>query len=155
MIWRKEHETWKAFGTEILGTTGLASVWSESTSTSGPSEPLASLTRPLNRTAAWDLTVKRPFYRPARRRGGSTKLAQLWLAAKALTETNYQRLYEELCCTRLPPLRANGRNAGLAMTWLRVKRLDKGGRGSSNHTKGVWLPKWRYYGVAIQYGDRK
>ena len=45
----------------ISGTTGLASGWSEWTGTAGPSEPLASLTSPLNMTAAWDLTVKRPF----------------------------------------------------------------------------------------------
>lgn len=43
---------------EILGITGLASVWS----TSGPSEPVASLTPPLTKkTAAWELTVKWPF----------------------------------------------------------------------------------------------
>lgn len=48
-------------GREMAGTTGLASGWSEWINTFGPSEPLASLTPPLNKTAAWDLTVKWPF----------------------------------------------------------------------------------------------
>lgn len=87
----------KSLKRNILGITGLASVWS----TSGPSEPVASLTPPLTKkTAAWDLTVKWPFTDQPDKEGYDT-LAQLWLAAKALT-TNCQRLYEELCCTSLP-----------------------------------------------------
>lgn len=63
-MWHKIEGAWKAFEIktrEISGTTGLASGWSEPTSDTGPSEPLESLTPPLNKTAAWDLTVKRPF----------------------------------------------------------------------------------------------
>lgn len=74
MIWHKYRKLKKAFECkqmEILGTTGLASGWSEWTSTSGPSEPLVSLNPPLNRTAAWDLTVKRPLTDQPEK-GGST-----------------------------------------------------------------------------------
>lgn len=46
---------------EILETTGLASGWIERTSTCGPSEPLASLSSPMDKTAALNLIVKQPF----------------------------------------------------------------------------------------------
>ena len=73
-MWQKGDGAYKASECktrEISGTTGLASGWSERTSNTGPSEPLASLTPPLNKTAAWDLTVKRPF-RDQPDKGGST-----------------------------------------------------------------------------------
>lgn len=51
---------------EVFGITGLASVWS----TSGPSEPVASLTQPLRKNdCCLGLTCEMAFYRPARQRG--------------------------------------------------------------------------------------
>lgn len=75
----------------IVGTTGLVSVWSELTSTSGPSEPLASLTQPPGQDCCLGLNCETAFLLTSQTKGRSFhKLAQLWLAAQALTETNYQ-----------------------------------------------------------------
>lgn len=119
MMWckRRQNLAFEYFGMVIVGTTGLVSVWSELTSTSGPSEPLASLTQPPGQDCCLGLNCETAFLLTSQIKGRSFhKLAQLWLAAQALTETNYQRLYKELCCTRLPSSEGNGREAGLAMT---------------------------------------
>lgn len=67
----------------ILGTTGLASGWSEWINSIGPSEPLASRIHPLNKTAAWDLTVKWPFTDSQKK--GVLQTSTTSLVAKALT----------------------------------------------------------------------
>lgn len=99
------------------------------------------------------LNCETAFYRPARQKG-FYKLAQHWLVAEALT-TNFQRLYEELCCTRRP-VWGHGRIAGLGMTWLSESRAFGQGRPWVLHPHHwVWLPKWSYKGVAIKYGERQ
>lgn len=155
-VWHKVEGAWKAFECkrrEILGTTGLASGWSERTSVTGPSELLASLTSPLNKTAAWDLTVKRPFTDQPEKRG-FYKLAQHWLVAKALTQTikDYTRNY----AAQDGPSEGTAGMRVLGRAWLSKSQVFGQGRPRILHPHHwIWLPKWSYKGVAIKYGEKQ
>lgn len=153
-IWHKIEEAWRLLKykrMEILGTTGLPSGWCEWTSTSGPSEPYG-VSRPIpEQDCCLGLNCEMAFYRPARQRGFD-KLAQLWLVAKALT-TNYQRLYKELCCTRLP-IWGHGRNAGLAMTWL-FESIWTAEAAGPPYTAAGLTAKVMVQRVAIKCGERQ
>lgn len=116
-----------------------------------PSEPYG-VSRPIpEQDCCLGLNCEMAFYRPARQRGFD-KLAQLWLVAKALT-TNYQRLYKELCCTRLPTW-GHGRNAGLAMTWLSESIWTAEATGPRYTAVGL-TAKVMVWRVAIKCGERQ
>lgn len=156
MIWHKVEDAWKAYECmwmEILGTTGLAPGWSEWTSTSGPSGPLASLTPPLNKTAAWDLTVKMAFYRPARLRG--VLQTSTTLVSCESTNNKLSKTIQGTMLHKTVRLRAWQEYGSCDDLTLRVKHLDKGGHEFSMTHQWVWLPKWSYKEVAIKYGERQ
>lgn len=120
---------------EISGATGLASGWSEWTSTSDPSEPLASLTSPLNKTACLGLNCETAFYRPARQKGGFYKLAQHWLVAgKKSTDNKLSKTIQGTMLHKTARPRAwQACGSWERLDSLRVEHLSKG---ASIHTTG-------------------